>query len=133
MGLVGFFFSYIYFIWKPLFIIAGLVSVVIGTLMAVRQFKIKRFIAYSSITHMGYILLFISAFTFISLQYCICYLFVYIFTILSLLGIYYYVKIIKIIFFDAKKKHLIIRKKVDFSLVLLMNFFFNYNFIFFSF
>merc|ERR1712224_940352 len=142
-----------------------------------------------------------SAFTFISLQYCICYLFVYIFTILtlwgiilvlennfgknldsfydwggifyterylgailiitllslgglppfsgffgkylffksllfsdmyiiglvlivfSLLSIYYYVKIIKIIFFDAKTKHLIIRKKVDFSLVLLMNFF----------
>merc|ERR1739845_34887 len=185
--LVGFFFSYIYFVWKPLFITAGLLSVVIGTLMAVRQFKIKRFIAYSSITHMGYILLFMSAFTFISLQYCICYLFVYIFTILnlwgillilennfgknldsfydwggifyterylsvtllitllslgglppfsgffgkylffksllfsdmylialflimfSLLSIYYYVKIIKIIFFDAKKKHLIIK------------------------
>lgn len=62
-------------------------SVIIGTLMAVRQFKIKRFIAYSSITHMGYILLFISAFTFVSLQYCICYLFVYIFTILTLWGI----------------------------------------------
>merc|ERR1712230_290822 len=62
--LVGFFFSYIYFVWKPLFITAGLLSVVIGTLMAVRQFKIKRFIAYSSITHMGYMLLFMSAFTF---------------------------------------------------------------------
>ena len=85
--LAGFFFSHIYFLWKPLFIIAGLFSVVIGTLMAVRQFKIKRFIAYSSITHMGYILLFISAFTFTSLQYCICYLFVYIFTILNLWGI----------------------------------------------
>ena len=85
--LAGFFFSHIYFLWKPLFIIAGLFSVIIGTLMAVRQFKIKRFIAYSSITHMGYILLFISAFTFTSLQYCICYLFVYIFTILNLWGI----------------------------------------------
>lgn len=85
--LTGFFFSYIYFLWKPLFILGGLLSVIVGTLMAVRQFKIKRFIAYSSITHMGYILLFISAFTFISLQYCICYLFVYIFTILSLWGI----------------------------------------------
>merc|ERR1711975_89260 len=152
--------------------------------------KIKRFIAYSSITHMGYILLFMSAFTFISLQYCICYLFVYIFTILtlwgillilennfgknldsfydwggifyterylsitllslgglppfsgffgkflffkslllsdmyiiglililfSLLSIYYYVKIIKIIFFDSKIKFLVIKKKIDFSL-----------------
>ena len=199
--LVGFFFSYIYFIWKPLFITAGLLSVVIGTLMAVRQFKIKRFIAYSSITHMGYMLLFMSAFTFISLQYCICYLFVYIFTILtlwgillilennfgksldsfydwggicyterylsiillvtllslgglppfsgffgkylffksllfsdmyiialflivfSLLSIYYYVKIVKIIFFDSKKKFLIQKRKIDFSLSLLVNLF----------
>merc|ERR1712019_249177 len=85
--LTGFFFSYIYFLWKPLFVLGGLLSVIVGTLMAVRQFKIKRFIAYSSITHMGYILLFMSAFTFISLQYCICYLFVYIFTILTLWGI----------------------------------------------
>jgi len=199
--LAGFFFSHIYFLWKPLFIIAGLVSVIIGTLMAVRQFKIKRFIAYSSITHMGYILLFISAFTFTSLQYCICYLFVYIFTILnlwgillilennfgktldslydwggifyterylsiilvitllslgglppfsgffgkylffksllfsdmyiialflivfSLLSIYYYVKIVKIIFFDSKKKFAVIKKRIDFSLALLVNVF----------
>merc|ERR1739848_395293 len=199
--LAGFFFSYSYFIWKPLFIIAGLVSVVIGTLMAVRQFKIKRFIAYSSITHMGYMLLFMSAFTFISLQYCICYLFVYIFTILtlwgillilennfgknldsfydwggisyserylsiillitllslgglppfsgffgkylffksllfsdmylialflimfSLLSIYYYVKIVKIIFFDSKIKFLVIKDRIDFSLGFLINLF----------
>ncbi len=199
--LSGYFFSYSYFIWKPLFIIAGLLSVVIGTIMAVRQFKIKRFIAYSSITHMGYILLFMSAFTFISLQYCICYLFVYIFTILtlwgillilennfgknldsfydwggifyterylgviliitllslgglppfsgffgkylffksllfsdmyllalfiivfSLLGIYYYVKIIKIIFFDSKKKNPLVKTKISFSSSLLLNIF----------
>ena len=199
--LAGFFFSHIYFLWKPLFIIVGLVSVIIGTLMAVRQFKIKRFIAYSSITHMGYILLFISAFTFTSLQYCICYLFVYIFTILnlwgillilennfgktldslydwggifyterylsiilvitllslgglppfsgffgkylffksllfsdmyiialflivfSLLSIYYYVKIVKIIFFDSKKKFAVIKKRIDFSLALVVNVF----------
>merc|ERR1711981_798784 len=87
MGVNWFFFSYTYILWKPLFILAGLVSIIIGTLMAVRQFKIKRFIAYSSITHMGYILLFISAFTFLSLQYCICYLFVYIFTILNIWAI----------------------------------------------
>merc|ERR1712187_133098 len=85
--LAGFFFSHIYFIWKPLLIMAGLISIIIGTLMAVRQFKIKRFIAYSSITHMGYILLMLSSFTFIGLQYCILYLFVYIFTILNLWGI----------------------------------------------
>ena len=199
--LAGFFFSHIYFLWKPLFIIAGLISVIIGTLMAVRQFKIKRFIAYSSITHMGYILLFISAFTFTSLQYCICYLFVYIFSILSLWGIllilennfgktldslydwggifyterylsiillitllslgglppfsgffgkylffksllfsdmyiialflivfsllsiYYYVKIVKIIFFDSKKKFAVIKKRIDYSLALLVNLF----------
>ena len=199
--LAGFFFSYSYFIWKPLFIVAGLLSVIIGTVMAVRQFKIKRFIAYSSITHMGYILLFISAFTFTSLQYCLCYLVVYIFTILtfwgillilennfgknldsfydwggifyterylafillitllslgglppfsgffakylffkslllsdmylislflilfSLLSIYYYIKIVKIIFFDSKKKSLVVKEKIDYSLAFLINLF----------
>ena len=199
--LAGFFFAHIYFVWQSLFIVAGLLSVVIGTFMAVRQFKIKRFIAYSSITHMGYILLFLSAFTFVSLQYCICYLFVYVSTILSLWGvllvlennfgksldsfydwggifyserflaiilaitllslgglppfsgffgkylffkslllsdmyiialflivfsllsIYYYVKIIKIIFFDSKIKFLVIKKKIDFSLAFLINIF----------
>jgi len=197
--LAGFFFSHIYYIWESLFIIAGLLSVIVGTVMAVRQFKIKRFIAYSSITHMGYILLFISAFTFMSLQYCICYLFVYVCTILSLWGvllvlennfgksldsfydwggivyserllsvilaitllslgglppfsgffgkflffkslllsdmyiialfliifsllsIYYYIKIVKIIFFDSKIKFLVTKKKIDFGLSLLIN------------
>ena len=83
----GYFFTSLYFFWKPLFVIAGLLSIITGTFMAFRQYKIKRFIAYSSIVHMGYMLICISAFTFVSLQFCLTYLIVYIFTILSLWSI----------------------------------------------
>merc|ERR1712037_376103 len=40
--------------------------------------------------------------------------------VFSLLSIYYYVKIVKIIFFDSKKKFLVIKKKIDFSLAFLI-------------
>ena len=55
--------------------------------MAVRQYKVKRFIAYSSITHMGYILLCLSSGTFNGLTFSLIYLVVYIFTILNMWGI----------------------------------------------
>ena len=43
--------------------------------------------------------------------------------VFSLLGIYYYVKIIKIIFFDSKKKNPLVKTKISFSLSLLLNIF----------
>ena len=43
--------------------------------------------------------------------------------VFSLLSIYYYVKIVKIIFFDSKKKFAVIKKRIDFSLALLVNVF----------
>ena len=207
----GFFFISLNYIWKPLFIIVGLISIIFGILMAFRQYKIKRFIAYSSIVHMGYIIICMSAHTFISLQFCLNYLMVYIFTILnlwvlllmieqeygknldswkdwggiyktnsflrlnmiitlislgglppvaaffakfllfksllfssmyivslviiivSLLSVYYYVRIIKIIFFDSKVKFPVVGQKIDFSLALLSNLFLILIILFFYF
>merc|ERR1712032_1790845 len=43
--------------------------------------------------------------------------------VFSLLSIYYYVKIIKIIFFDSKKKFAVIKKRIDYSLALVVNVF----------
>jgi NADH-quinone oxidoreductase subunit N len=43
--------------WQPLFSICGLLSIVIGSYILISQKKIKRFLAYSGIVHMGYILL----------------------------------------------------------------------------
>jgi len=37
--------------------ISAILSIIIGTVLALRQLEIKRFIAYSAITHTGFILL----------------------------------------------------------------------------
>jgi len=85
--LTGYFLISVPYLWEPLLISSGILSVIIGTLMAVRQYKVKRFIAYSSITHMGYILLCLSSGTFNGLTFSLIYLVVYIFTILNMWGI----------------------------------------------
>lgn len=43
--------------WEPILIVAALLSLTIGNLAAVSQTNIKRLLAYSSISHAGYILL----------------------------------------------------------------------------
>jgi len=44
-------------LWLPLMQICAVLSMTIGNLFALRQTNLKRFLAYSSITHMGYLLL----------------------------------------------------------------------------
>lgn len=44
-------------VWEPLLIVVALLSLTVGNLAAVSQSNIKRLLAYSSISHAGYILL----------------------------------------------------------------------------
>lgn len=44
-------------IWGPLLLGAGALNMLIGNLMAFRQHQVKRLLAYSSLAHMGYMLL----------------------------------------------------------------------------
>jgi len=53
-------FSSIIVIWQPIFIIAGIGSIVVGCLGAILQRRIKRFLAYTSINQVGFLLLGIS-------------------------------------------------------------------------
>ena len=186
-----------YYFWQPLFIVVGLLSVIVGILNAMRQFNMKRFIAYSSIAHMGYILLGMSGCNYISTQVCFYYFLIYLITILSfwslflsietkygrsftswldwggifnncivfrshliivllslgglppvaafyakvllfkgllgssiyiitlflllfsLLSVYYYIRIIKVVLFDSKSKFPIVRGKIDFISALI--------------
>jgi NADH-quinone oxidoreductase subunit N len=48
-------------VWEPMMIAAGLASLTIGNFAALTQTNIKRMLAYSSISHIGYILLAIAA------------------------------------------------------------------------
>ena len=88
----------------------GLLSIIIGTLKAFQQFKIKRFLAYTSITHLGYIILSLSTGSYLGFFASFFYLFIYMIT--------------NILFFFSL---LIIRQYSDFSLLFLNQFkmFFN--------
>jgi len=84
---IGFYFVKIAFLWKSLFILSGIISIIVGTLFAIRQYKTKRFLAYSSITHMGYILLGLSTGTFEGLKFAMVYVVVYVLTLLNIWGL----------------------------------------------
>jgi NADH-ubiquinone oxidoreductase chain 2 len=44
-------------IWKNLLLIASLLSLIIGTVVGLSQYRIKRLLAYSTISHVGFLLL----------------------------------------------------------------------------
>lgn len=61
-----------------------LLSVIIGTLGALNQTKLKRLLAYSSISHMGFLVLGFSMINSTGYEVSFIYLFIYIFTIISI-------------------------------------------------
>ena len=63
--------------WQPLLSISALISIVYITFVLISQKKIKRFLAYSSVVHMGYLLLGISLGTIEGLQASFLYLIIY--------------------------------------------------------
>lgn len=81
---VGFYFADLDFMWRYLFVSCGLLSIISGTLLAIRQYKTKRFLAYSSITHMGYILLGLSTGTFEGIKFSMVYVIIYAITLLNM-------------------------------------------------
>jgi formate hydrogenlyase subunit 3/multisubunit Na+/H+ antiporter MnhD subunit len=42
--------------WGPILLVLGVINMLVGNLMALRQDQIKRLLAYSSISHVGYML-----------------------------------------------------------------------------
>jgi NADH-quinone oxidoreductase subunit M len=53
--------------WAPLFIVLAVIGIVYGAAVTLRQTDLKRLIAYSSVSHMGYVLLGIFAFSQVSM------------------------------------------------------------------
>jgi NADH-quinone oxidoreductase subunit N len=64
--------------WQPLIIITAISSMIFGTLGALIQSNIKRFLAYSAIGHMGYVLIAISVASVDGIQSLLLYMIVYI-------------------------------------------------------
>ncbi len=78
LKLITFVFYYAYSLYKPLLIVGAIGSLIIGCLGALLQKKIKRFIAYTSINQIGFLLLGLSFNTFNSFWATILHLLIYI-------------------------------------------------------
>jgi NADH-quinone oxidoreductase subunit N len=70
-----------FYFWQILFVFCSLASIFIGSFSALKQRKLKRLFAFSSISHFGYIFLAISSFSVQGIHAAIFYLLVY--TIMS--------------------------------------------------
>jgi proton-translocating NADH-quinone oxidoreductase chain N len=73
--------------WQKIFIVCSLISLIVGTLSALSQTKIKRLLAFSSIGHVGYLLAGFACGTIEGMQALLIYLFVYIFMNINLFAI----------------------------------------------
>ncbi len=87
------------FSWTSSLLVSSLLSLIIGTVVGLTQFRIKRLFAYSTISHVGFILLALSinsiesiqAFIFYLMQYSISNLNAFIILISIGYSLYYYV------------------------------------------
>ena len=77
-------------IWQILMIINIILSLVVATFNTFKQYKIKRFLIFSSMTHIGYILLGITTGTIEGIQSIVVYFIIYIVSILNIWSIYIY-------------------------------------------
>jgi proton-translocating NADH-quinone oxidoreductase chain N len=73
--------------WQPLLIISSLLSIILGTFILINQKKIKRFLAYSSIVHMGYLLIGLTLGTIEGTQASILYLIIYMINTINIWGL----------------------------------------------
>lgn len=107
------FIQYYYLIINNMCLIVGLVSILVGSFGNLQQKKIKTFMAYSSINHMGFVILALSIFKNVSLIASIYYLIIY---MLTNLLIWHVVLIVS----EMKKKYQF-KNSIDFSDFLLLN------------
>jgi NADH-quinone oxidoreductase subunit N len=81
-----------YFLFSFYFICFGLLSIVVGSIYALHEVNFKRFLAYSGIVHMGYIIISISSGDALSLFAPFYYLVIYLFGVLNIFSIFLVVK-----------------------------------------
>ena len=80
-------FSILYNEWSQIIIFLSIASMLLGGIAAIRQNNIKRLLAYSSIGHVGYILIGLASFNFAGLKGAILYMLIYVFMNIAIFGI----------------------------------------------
>lgn len=73
----------LYFIWQPLLLLTASLTITFSSIATLYQKKIKRFLAYSSINHVGYMLMSLSTGTLLGLNSFFLYIIVYVITIFT--------------------------------------------------
>lgn len=108
------FFRFFFFFSYFLFII-GLFSIFVGILLALYELKLRRLLAFSAISHVGYILLAFSSFSLYGLDLFFIYLFVYVITIVNMFSV--------LLFFRFERFFFELKYLVELSLLTKVNFF----------
>ena len=88
--------------WQFYSLWIGLLSIFVGSLGGLKQRKLKTLLAYSSTSHIGYMLIAFSTSTFIGLQVFLFYMFIY---IISSLGIWYIILLLRLKKKNFKNKY----------------------------
>ena len=70
--------------WQPLLLFTSISSITVGTFFGLGQTKIKRLLAYSAISHVGYILLALSLNTVLGVKAAVIYIFIYTITTIGI-------------------------------------------------
>ncbi|KAK8802170.1 hypothetical protein WA158_002656 [Blastocystis sp. Blastoise] len=73
--------------WQLIFILVSLLSIIVSAFFALQQYKIKRFLTYSSVTHIGYMILGLSTGTIQGVQSLLFYFIVYLITTIAIWAI----------------------------------------------
>lgn len=73
--------------WQFYFLWVGILSIFVGSFGGLKQRKLKTLLAYSSSSHMGYILIALSTKTFLGLQFFLFYIFIYMLSSLAVWNI----------------------------------------------
>lgn len=115
----------LFFSWQKLLIFGSISSIIVGTFGALVQLKLKRLLAYSAISHMGYILIGFASGCFEGIEASYVYIIVYILMTLvgfiAILGIYQKKKLTRLNY--LKDLTILTRSNPILALFLLIAFF----------
>ena len=95
------FYSFVYQ-WRFFIVIIAVISVIVGSIGAIEQKKLKSLLAYSSISHMGYMLISFSTGTLEGVQSLLAYMFIYMLASSCLWSIFLLLRVKSP---ETKKKH----------------------------
>ena len=76
-----------YFIWQPILVTTAILTIIFSSIATLYQKKIKRFLAYSSINHVGYMLMSLATGTLMGVHAFFLYMYIYVITMFTFFSI----------------------------------------------